>query len=141
MTVGASVETERAGGAQFLTTAEGERLSVNFELTLASSQLLVLETLIRKTVREELGSRFAYSGFGGDDRPAQPEQAYATITVAELATNIHQSEGATRKLLSEGLIPGARRKDPSKNNSHWIIPACAPRLYLQRYYGIDRGSS
>jgi hypothetical protein len=118
-----------------LATTEAELLRLNFELTLP---LRILEMFIRKTVREELDGRVASSGLSGRES-AEPQQAYVTISVPELAANINQSEGTARKLLSQGLIPGARRKDPSKRNSHWVIPACAPRLYLQQYYGDQRG--
>jgi hypothetical protein len=133
MAVSTSVETDTDEGAEFQATTGAELLRLNFELTLAPSQLVVLETLIRKTVRDELDGRVTSSGLRRDDHLVHPQQAYAAISVADLAADIHQSEGTTRKLLSGGLIPGARRKDPTKRNSHWVIPACAPRLYLQQY--------
>src|SRR5437588_11520423 len=110
MVVSASVETGADEQVGFLTPAEVKRFSVNFEMTVGSSELLVLETLIRKTVREELDSRFVVDLDGIKGEPAS-----TTISVAELASNINQSEGTTRKMLLTGRIPGARRKDPRKS--------------------------
>lgn len=61
-----------------------------------------------------------------------PEPRY--LTVAELATALGQSERTTRQLLNHGLVPGARRMDPSTGRSPWLIPIDAPSKYLQQFY-------
>jgi hypothetical protein len=53
----------------------------------------------------------------------------ANITVDELASAIGVSEATARGYLDRGLIPGARKGDPSKRKSRWLIPADAPDLY------------
>jgi hypothetical protein len=64
-----------------------------------------------------------------------PRSAY--LSVRELADALAQSEGATRRLLKHGLIPGARRIDPLAARSPWLIPPDAPAKYLQRFYKTD----
>lgn len=58
--------------------------------------------------------------------PAHPDR----LTVEEFATRIGQTVGSTRRLLNKGLVPGARRMDPTAKKSHWIIPTTAPEDYL-----------
>jgi hypothetical protein len=55
------------------------------------------------------------------------------LTVEQLATEIGQTVGATRKLLTNELIPGARRIDPLAARSPWLIPADAPARFLAQF--------
>lgn len=61
----------------------------------------------------------------------QPDPRY--VTVDQLAAMIGQTVGSTRRLLRKGLIPGARRKDPTASRSPWLIPADAAERYLGRW--------
>jgi hypothetical protein len=55
------------------------------------------------------------------------------VTVPELARQIGQSEGATRRLLRQELIPGAHRMDPLNPRSPFLIPADAGEQYLRLF--------
>jgi len=70
------------------------------------------------------------------DGPATAPPAF--LTVPELAEAIGVSEATARTYLERGLIPGARKADPSRPKSRWIIPADAPTRYLEG--GSDDGS-
>lgn len=76
---------------------------------------------------------------GGILKPA-PSVPTGRITVAQFAEQIGQTEGSARRLLNTGLVPGARRLNPTSKRSHWMIPATAPADYLalfrrQRVHG------
>jgi hypothetical protein len=61
------------------------------------------------------------------------QQAQSYISVAELAQRLGQTDGATRRLLELGSIPGARRKTPGLPNSPWLIPANAATKFLATF--------
>jgi hypothetical protein len=84
-----------------------------------SSELRRIERLKRR--RAEILSRRSH------------HDANNYITVKQLADEIGQTDGATRRLLERGLIPGARRKTPGVKNSPWIIPASASETYLAQH--------
>jgi hypothetical protein len=62
------------------------------------------------------------------DGPAKPPPPF--LTVKQLAAGIGLSEATTYGLLERGLIPGARKADPSRPKSHWVIQPIAIDLYL-----------
>jgi hypothetical protein len=63
------------------------------------------------------------------------------LTVEEFAAQIGQTVGSTRRLLNKGLVPGARRMDPTAKKSHWIIPLTAPEEYLSLFRRQDGGAA
>jgi hypothetical protein len=63
------------------------------------------------------------------------------LTVDEFAAQIGQTVGSTRRLLNKGLVPGARRMDPTAKKSHWIIPTTAPEDYLALFRRQDAGAA
>jgi hypothetical protein len=113
------------------------RVGVTITASLNEIDLILLQQFIRATVREELAAHLR------DELPTLPTAAALgeeqVISVRDLAKKIGQTESATRRLLVQGRIPGARRKDPSKTNSHWLIPASAPALYLAAFFRRTRG--
>jgi len=63
------------------------------------------------------------------------------LSVEEFAEQIGQTVGSTRRLLNKGLVPGARRMDPTAKKSHWIIPTTAPEDYLALFRRQDAGAA
>jgi hypothetical protein len=62
-----------------------------------------------------------------------PGSATATtfLTVDELAGRIGISDATARTYLERGLIPGARKADPTRPKSRWLIPEDAPARYME----------
>jgi hypothetical protein len=73
--------------------------------------------------------------------PAAPKPHPDRLTVDEFAALIGQTVGSTRRLLNKGLVPGARRMDPTAKKSHWIIPRTAPEEYLALFRKQDAGAA
>jgi hypothetical protein len=77
-----------------------------------------------------------------DELAAQPKRRDADrLTVEEFAARIGQTVGSTRRLLNKGLVPGARRIDPTAKKSHWIIPTTAPEDYLALFRSQEAGAA
>jgi len=89
------------------------------------------------------GGRSVADVTGGEaERAAPPRHRDAgRLTVDEFAARIGQTVGSTRRLLNKGLVPGARRMDPTAKKSHWIIPATAPEEYLALFRRQDAGAA
>jgi hypothetical protein len=94
-----------------------------------------------------VGADAAENANAGRQKPTAPAPVVergenpGRLTVDEFAAQIGQTVGSTRRLLNKGLVPGARRMDPTAKKSHWIIPLTAPEDYLALFRRQDAGAA
>lgn len=99
------------------------------ELPHGADELLLRDDDLGEVARRVEQLRRTRTRFDSSAATVEPARL---ISVRVLADGIGVSEATARAYLERGLIPGARKADPTKKKSRWLIPADAPARYLQQ---------